>query len=331
MRARPLTAAVRTSAAIEPWSARLALRLSLVAVIVALGTTSGVGRALQSPGAGAFAPVGTQSTRGYFSQLPFESVDMVNGNLTLTFTDLVLPGNAGMDLRITRTYRHQRGPGELAWTISFTDVPIAVNLHSDPQYPALFKPGLVMADRSTKKLHENVVAGYWITSNFWRYDATARTLHLPDGRVATYQQTGDPWGGIHLDHIEDPYGNRITPHWVGFPIYTVDYVEQPVAGTNESQTRTVDFSWNSPNPNPIVTYDGKHWTYTDTSAEPPLGPAWEYSLSGFDNEQDLSGTMTVTLPTGGTVAYEFIGEEGRSHGWPPIGCVGRSFTRCSLS
>src|SRR5262245_21071439 len=47
---------------------------------------------------------GFQPNRDLFSELPFEHVDPMTGNLLLTFTDLVLPGNAGFDLRIQRTY-----------------------------------------------------------------------------------------------------------------------------------------------------------------------------------------------------------------------------------
>jgi Domain of unknown function (DUF6531) len=42
--------------------------------------------------------------RPFFSQLPFEHIDPLTGNLLLTFTDLVLPGNAGFDVKIQRTY-----------------------------------------------------------------------------------------------------------------------------------------------------------------------------------------------------------------------------------
>ena len=68
------------------------------------------GRAIlfQSGGPG-FDPVGLQADRGYFSELPWETVDMVNGNLILKFTDLVLPGNAGMDLRFVRQYNGHGG------------------------------------------------------------------------------------------------------------------------------------------------------------------------------------------------------------------------------
>ena len=51
-----------------------------------------------------FDAAGFNPNRDYFSALPFEHVDPMTGNLVLTFTDLVLPGNAGFDLRIQRTY-----------------------------------------------------------------------------------------------------------------------------------------------------------------------------------------------------------------------------------
>src|SRR5262249_28195327 len=47
---------------------------------------------------------GPQPGRDYFSQAPHESVDPLTGNLLLQFTDVVLPGNAGRDLRFIRTY-----------------------------------------------------------------------------------------------------------------------------------------------------------------------------------------------------------------------------------
>ena len=60
-------------------------------------------RAMRLQGAGPFfEPVGLQADRGYFSELPWEAVDMVNGSLILRFTDLSLPGNADMDLRVVR-------------------------------------------------------------------------------------------------------------------------------------------------------------------------------------------------------------------------------------
>src|SRR5262245_48526855 len=38
---------------------------------------------------------GLQNNRDYFSQQPSEHIDTFTGSLVLTYTDLVLPGNAG--------------------------------------------------------------------------------------------------------------------------------------------------------------------------------------------------------------------------------------------
>jgi hypothetical protein len=46
---------------------------------------------------------GFQKHRDYFSEMPFENIDTLTGSLVLTFTDLVLPGNAGRELRFQRT------------------------------------------------------------------------------------------------------------------------------------------------------------------------------------------------------------------------------------
>jgi hypothetical protein len=51
-----------------------------------------------------FDAKGFDPEREFLSELPFEHVDPMTGNLLLTFTDLTLPGNAGFDLRVQRTY-----------------------------------------------------------------------------------------------------------------------------------------------------------------------------------------------------------------------------------
>src|SRR5207249_5413658 len=57
---------------------------------------------------------GFQQNRDYFSQEPFEHTDPGTGSLVLSFTDLVLPGNAGRDLKFIRTYNSKEVGG--IWT-----------------------------------------------------------------------------------------------------------------------------------------------------------------------------------------------------------------------
>ena len=42
--------------------------------------------------------------RAFYTGLPDESVDPFSGNLQIVQTDVVLPGKAGLDLRIVRSY-----------------------------------------------------------------------------------------------------------------------------------------------------------------------------------------------------------------------------------
>ena len=42
------------------------------------------------------------------SEIQNEKIDPYTGSLSLTYTDLTLPGNGGLDLSIVRTYRNTR-------------------------------------------------------------------------------------------------------------------------------------------------------------------------------------------------------------------------------
>jgi hypothetical protein len=215
-------------AGIFPDRSVLIHRLGFAALIVAL--TVGTTHTQSPPPAGAFDPVGLQPDRGYFSQLPFEHVDMVNGTLILTFTDLVLPGNAGMNLRFIRTVLPRTA-------FSFTDVPVVVVHPGPPQlgedggnYP-VFKEGdgtVHPTQPETNGFTDHV----YLTEQFWRYDTNTRTLQLPDGRVATYE-SGDPFSVAYLVEVHDAYGNSITPVWEYYAPYV--YTKRLVRDSERSR------------------------------------------------------------------------------------------------
>lgn len=69
-------------------------RLALT-VVVCLGTTGSAGWA-QTP----FAHAGFGGGHATYSPAPNEHVDPASGTLLITATDSVLPGNAGLDLRV---------------------------------------------------------------------------------------------------------------------------------------------------------------------------------------------------------------------------------------
>jgi hypothetical protein len=83
----------------EERAALLSVSTLPVALVVAL-----LSAPAQADGLAFFNARGIDPTRGSVSELPFEHIDPLTGNLVLNFTDLTLPGDGGFDLRIQRTY-----------------------------------------------------------------------------------------------------------------------------------------------------------------------------------------------------------------------------------
>jgi hypothetical protein len=213
-----------------------------MAIVSAVAT--GTGRTVTLPN-GSLVSVGPRAERGYFSVMPFDQVDMANGDLRLSFTDLVLNGDAGMDLRFSRSFSLQGTALPDRWAFSFVDVPILMKNPVNPS-PSSWSPTLVMGDGSTRPLYSGIVSGYLVTTEFWRYHVSSRTLYLPNGWVATYESSGNPTGGIMLVEVHDPFGNQITPTWdttTARP-WKPTSVSQTVSGT----TRTVTFQYLGQNP-----------------------------------------------------------------------------------
>ena len=68
---------------------------------------------------------GLQANRDYFSQAPGEHIDPLTGSLVLQFTDLMLPGNAGRDVRFQRTF-NLKGASQATWTLGIAGLVMSV-------------------------------------------------------------------------------------------------------------------------------------------------------------------------------------------------------------
>ena len=134
-----------------------------------------------------FDATGFNAHREYFSELPYEHIDPLTGGLVLTFTDLVLPGNAGFNLKIQRSYSSKiysdPTTGALAedswagigWTMHLGRI-------IDPHLP---NPILELPDGTRQKLHarNDTIAGRFRTRKHIIYDRnfTPPYLDLPNG------------------------------------------------------------------------------------------------------------------------------------------------------
>jgi hypothetical protein len=250
-----------------------------------------------------FLPLGLQPKRAYFAQLPFESVDMVNGNLILTFTDLALPGDGGMDLVIQRSFSKQ-GVG---WRFGIRGVPMeVVNPEAPwPEESSRIHPSLRTADgtdHSTVPYSSVTATDVWVTESFWRYTKDTRTVEMPNGWTAVY--SNDP-GRALLQHVADVYGNRISVEWEPYDPADVTtrrpskFIHHLTNGTREVAL-WYDNSWRvTPS---TMTFAGRTWSYGYASDSPDLisvtPPAGE-DCTGFRTSQSIYGVATTFGRDGG--------------------------------
>ncbi len=174
---------------------------------------------------------GFRSNRTYIEYSTQEHVNPFSGNLILSHTDVFLPGNGGLDLKIQRTYNSKifldpdtseisgirNGSMGIGWTFHFGRIvhePFSVN------GSLLY---LEMPDGSFHNLynnnHSNInshINSNFITEDFWKanYDEAKKefTMTLTDGTVYTFGQYVTDLISVHQYYatsIKDTNGNEI--------------------------------------------------------------------------------------------------------------------------
>jgi YD repeat-containing protein len=261
------------------------------------------------------------------SALPNEQVDPASGTLTVVATDVVLPGNAGFNLAVTRVYNssvypdYDSGSTELeedswvgmGWKLHFGRI-----LHADSQSAGQMQ--IEMGDGSRHALYHSFDnPNIWTTADFWRYNPATHVLQLPNGRVYTFNRDvtlNTRLGDVrYVTEIRDPFNNTLTFTYFDAP-GPIDGVASIHQTLSASESRDVTFGYD-PTLNALttMTYDthqpyGLHvWHYDQvasgpagfsvlTGVHPPQGPATAYDYSGAE-------LTAIHAPFGGTIAYTY--------------------------
>jgi RHS repeat-associated protein len=264
-------------------------------VLTAIGTL-GLCVHAQAQTGGGFTAAGLHPNQRYSSEFPFEHISTLSGGLTLTFTDLVLPGNGGRDLRFTRSYNSKSD----AWTFGLDGVPLRV-------FGPESLPEFATADGGITRGISMPLGGnsIYMTDRFWRYFTASRRLWMPDGSVSEYDNQG------RFLNMVDAFGIEVlTVAWLD-----ATSTEPPIVRVTQhlgnAQTRVVQvrlrsghtFCWYGAGCVPSsMTFAGRTWTYTGEGAAvdsviPPEGPAWQFTAG--------TTVTTLTTPSGGQVKYTF--------------------------
>ena len=294
------------------------LSLALVLLVVLPASRAGAQTTLE------LDRIGVQQHRDYLRLQPFEQIDTQSSNLIITLTDLVLPGNAGHDLRFQLTYNSESDTGNAIWRFGIPGVPMKVLQEQSWPTPGgtvqntldatrAITPILEMADGARYRTvftqtpvsnNRNTMNEVW-TSRFWRYHRDTHTLELPDGTVCTY----DP-ATLRLTQIADAYGNLVALTWSAGALEVRQILK------NEPP-RTVLFAMNDTTnlPTTMTFNDATHdrvWHYAyegpDASTgrlkevTPPVGPHWRFDYEDFEGYRRLAH---LTTPHGGRIDYGY--------------------------
>ncbi len=280
-------------------------------------------RAALASGQTPFTHRGLDGQHAGSSVLPNEQVDAASGALTVVATDLVLPGNAGFNLSITRVYNSNLYPNYGSGNTTVDEdswAGIGWKLHFgriiNPDSTVGGETQIEMGDGGRHPLYHQAGGNGWITTDFWVYDRPTHTLKLPNGLVYIFDREvfiSATLGTVrYVTEIRDPFNNRLTFSYFdasGPP----DGIQQIQQHLGAGQIRTVTFAYDATlKALATMTYNGRTWTYTQHAAgpagynvldadQPPIGPGWSYQYTS-----GLTGEMSrLTTPSGGYLIYTY--------------------------
>jgi RHS repeat-associated protein len=227
------------------------------------------------------------------------AVGVSAGNLAVSSNDIQLPGVAGMDLNVSRTFNAQNlGDGSgffgTAWTESINGSPTINHYNWLDDQRAIFANGGAIYRFDRDYAHDTSGAMAYITPPGMDADMTVDTA--TDVTTLTFRKTGTKWiysapfddTNIRLSQIKDRHNNTITL------TYRTDFPEK-LDKITDTYGRDLSFSYNLASYGQldrITDASGRHWDYAHdvtTSSGHPI-------LTGFTNPDGKTTTYTSLTP-----------------------------------
>ena len=221
----------------------------------------------------------------------------------MRFTDLVLPGDAGFNLSIVRTYNSR----DARWRLGIG------------QAPLYFKYNLPNSDLSdidfitADGAKHNASGGDTVTmtQEFWQFTKGSYQLALPNGLVATYGHVRGTYGR-YITELRDPFDNVITFTWETGTDH-LQTISQGLNGAVHAHARYISFDAWADDVAAGMSYSDKAWSYVWqpftgapddlelAAVVPPGGARWDFGYD-YDAHGDVKMTSLET-PNGATVSY----------------------------
>lgn len=285
-----------------------------------------------------YKEAGLYPTRDYVNQHIEEHIDPFTGSLQIHSTDVFVPGQGGMDIRVQRSYNSNNinpanpAAGEtqshvgLGWNIHFGRV---LRLGSNPlcglnSADGRDDPVLELPDGSRQKLYFTQSVPNLLSTRMWRADCMpggsgSMRVFTPEG--VRYDMTLLATVLAGAPTIRAWYATRITDangNWISIN-YTPTATIPRIAFLSTNDGRRVDFTYNATTG--LVEYivgPAGQWRYEYVTlgssgrqalwrVTRPDGTVWTYNHNAFvaPGSADNYQLRSVTYPQGGTIVYNY--------------------------
>lgn len=277
--------------------------------------------------------------RDYINQNFMEQIDPFSGTLNLSYVDLFLPGNGGLDLKVQRRYSSLQDPAYTGgmWVMSSPLVGLGWSIHFGrltnvgggcPNFhqpvlelpdgsrqvfyrPTGGNPPLLSAERWKGECQPGAPGGGFILTSpeGVRYEMTQRK----DEVIMTYA-AGPVTGVWYPRRIEDRYGNSMTFTYAGPAGNLSSITTSDGRQMNFSYVQRAGFWYVS-----SISGAGRTWTYNYRNADRlqvvdylnsvmrPDGNQWHYDYLPFQGTTQAGSysLRSLTYPQGGQIYYTY--------------------------
>ena len=285
-----------------------------------------------------YAEPGMNPFRTAAGQDVTENIDPFSGNIQLSYVDLSIPGNGGLDINVSRYYNlPQSSPGYAnpygyGWTMHLGRITIGSGHASGlcgsgpvPGGDTLDNPAIEMPDGGRELLvHSSVLNdGTYITKSNWKAQCIDNTDYTrgivataPDGtayymREYVFMQGEDGPAGEAAPTVEtwltnqivDAYGNSIDVSYLAIASGT-----KLMSRLETSDGREVDFDYLDSNDMPVTATS----VNARLSAVRANGETWQYQYAPFNGGAaagwalvDHYKLLRVIRPDGSSWSYQY--------------------------
>ncbi|HHH42910.1 MAG TPA: hypothetical protein ENK49_02125, partial [Gammaproteobacteria bacterium] len=294
------------------------------------------------------SPASAEAIRDYYAEPginPFkdslnqnfnEYIDPFSGSVSLSYVDLKIPGNGGLDIVVNRVYNSvqdnvgDRNVNGIGWSMHFGRIVVASGDADKICTQDLWgvsvanNPSLEKPDGGREILFlANDPNAYLITRSRWKAECGVAGLVVtgPDGTVYTMDQYEDNGTEVswYTSRIEDTNGNRIDIAYKTGGGFT--YIDTVTGSDGRLVQFNYDFDGTSAVRLSSITANAQTWQYRYsaiagladgqeqlTEVVRPDNKSWKYDYYPLLGTPGLAGSFSlkqVTYPYGGTIDYTY--------------------------